>query len=60
VKLTRKKQPLTEGMIDPEDVAHTALFLLSDDARSITGEVLAADGGWRMEGQRSVKRRACS
>ena len=29
----------------PEDVAHAALFLLSDRARHITGQVLRVDGG---------------
>ena len=46
----RKKQPLAEGMIEAEDAARAALFLLSDDARPITGEILAVDGGWRMTG----------
>ena len=30
----------------PEDVAAAALFLCSDDAAFITGQVLAVDGGW--------------
>jgi NAD(P)-dependent dehydrogenase (short-subunit alcohol dehydrogenase family) len=46
----RKKQPLPEGMIEAADAARAALFLLSEDARPITGEVLAVDGGWRMSG----------
>jgi NAD(P)-dependent dehydrogenase (short-subunit alcohol dehydrogenase family) len=45
-----KKQPLTGGMVDAGDVARTALFLLSDDARSITGEAIAVDGGWSVSG----------
>ncbi len=45
-----KKQPLTGGMVDAEDVARAALFLLSDDARSITGEAIAVDGGWTVTG----------
>ena len=28
------------------DIAHTALFLVSDDARHITGQSLIVDGGW--------------
>ncbi len=46
----RKKQPLADGMIEAEDAARAALFLLSEDARPITGEVLAVDGGWRITG----------
>jgi NAD(P)-dependent dehydrogenase (short-subunit alcohol dehydrogenase family) len=42
----RAKQPLASGMLDPSDVAAAAGFLLSDDARMITGQVLAVDGGW--------------
>ena len=42
----RKKQPLADGMVDPEDVAHTALFLLGETARTITGQVVTVDGGW--------------
>ena len=45
-----KKQPITGGMIDAEDVARAALFLLSETARPITGEVLAVDAGWSVTG----------
>ena len=31
---------------DPEDIAGPALFLLSDEARHITGQTLVIDGGW--------------
>ncbi|HXB67950.1 MAG TPA: SDR family oxidoreductase [Candidatus Acidoferrales bacterium] len=46
----RKKQPLTGGMVDAEDVARAALFLLSEEARCITGEVLTVDAGWSVTG----------
>ncbi|MGH9675362.1 MAG: SDR family NAD(P)-dependent oxidoreductase [Bryobacteraceae bacterium] len=42
----KAKQPLARGMLDPDDIARAALFLLSDDARHVTGQVLAVDGGW--------------
>ena len=32
-----------------EDVAAAVVFLLSDAARCITGEIIAVDGGWRVE-----------
>lgn len=40
------KQPLTGGPIEALDVATAAVFLLSNDARAITGQVLAVDAGW--------------
>jgi 3-hydroxybutyrate dehydrogenase len=33
-------------LIDPEEVARLALFLASDDGRSITGASLSIDNGW--------------
>jgi NAD(P)-dependent dehydrogenase (short-subunit alcohol dehydrogenase family) len=46
LEFIQKKQPLTGGMVDALDVARAALFLLGSDARSITGEAIAVDGGW--------------
>jgi NAD(P)-dependent dehydrogenase (short-subunit alcohol dehydrogenase family) len=50
LEFIQKKQPLTGGMVDADDVGRAALFLLSDDARSITGEAIAVDGGWTVTG----------
>lgn len=44
----RHKQPLAETLLAAEDVARTALLLMSDAARMVTGEVLAVDGGWQV------------
>jgi len=46
VEYMRVKQPLPGGLLEPGDIASTALFLLSPAARSITGQVISVDGGW--------------
>lgn len=33
----------------PEDIANVALFLASDEANYITGQVLVVDGGWTLQ-----------
>ena len=42
----RAKQPLSDGILDPSAIAAAAVFLVSDEAATITGQVLAVDGGW--------------
>jgi 3-oxoacyl-[acyl-carrier protein] reductase len=42
-----KKSPLRR-LGAPDDMAHVALFLASDDSRFVTGHGLAADGGLRL------------
>lgn len=43
----KTKQPLDGGRIGrPEDCDGAAVYLLSDAARFVTGQVLAVDGGW--------------
>ncbi|HKY49585.1 MAG TPA: SDR family oxidoreductase [Acidimicrobiia bacterium] len=46
LEYARRKQPLAGGLLDPADIAAAAVFLLSDDSRMVTGQVLAVDGGW--------------
>jgi NAD(P)-dependent dehydrogenase (short-subunit alcohol dehydrogenase family) len=43
-----KKQPLSHGFLEASDIAETALFLLSQKARHITGQVITIDGGWTL------------
>ena len=43
----KNKQPLDGGRIGaPDDLDGAAVFLMSDAAKFITGQVLAIDGGW--------------
>lgn len=53
-----EKQPLADGPIDADAVTATALHLLSDDARMITGQIVAVDGGWGVSEPRPTPRRA--
>ena len=46
----RKKQPLAGGLVEAGDAARTAIFLLGSDSRSITGEVISVDAGWKVTG----------
>jgi NAD(P)-dependent dehydrogenase (short-subunit alcohol dehydrogenase family) len=43
----KDKQPLAD-LIEPDDIARAAVFLLSDEARTITGVVFPVDAGWRV------------
>jgi NAD(P)-dependent dehydrogenase (short-subunit alcohol dehydrogenase family) len=43
---SRRKQPLAGGFIAASDVAEAALYLLSRESRSVTGQTLTVDGGW--------------
>ena len=41
-----RKQPLAGELMDPLEVAHAAVYFLSDESRAVTGQLLAVDGGW--------------
>lgn len=44
------KQPLSAGMLEPDAAGQAAVFLMSDESRFLTGQVVAVDGGWRVAG----------
>ncbi len=50
LKFLKHKQPLPEDLLGADEIARAAIFLLSNDARYITGQVLAVDGGWTVSG----------
>ena len=50
VAYAARKQPLADGLLNASDVADAGLFLLSDEARTITGQTIAVDGGWSVTG----------
>jgi NAD(P)-dependent dehydrogenase (short-subunit alcohol dehydrogenase family) len=41
-----RKQPLAGELMDPAEVAHAAVYFLSDESRVVTGQLLKIDGGW--------------
>ncbi|HEX3418711.1 MAG TPA: SDR family oxidoreductase [Stellaceae bacterium] len=43
--LTRLADSHLLGMIEPNDIASTALYLASDESRMVTGQVLPVDSG---------------
>jgi NAD(P)-dependent dehydrogenase (short-subunit alcohol dehydrogenase family) len=46
LRYLKRKQPLVGGLLEPEDIARAAVFLMSDEARGITGSIQTVDGGW--------------
>ena len=49
MRFVSAKQPLDGGRIGlPEDLNGAAIFLMSDAAKFVTGQVLTIDGGWSL------------
>ncbi len=48
--LMKTKQPLAEDLIEADDIARAAVFLLGDDSRMITADALTVDAGWCVSG----------
>jgi len=48
VEFARRKQPLVDGFLDAADIAPGAIYLLADESRAVTGQVLTIDGGWSL------------
>jgi NAD(P)-dependent dehydrogenase (short-subunit alcohol dehydrogenase family) len=50
VEFMKQKQSLKGDLIEADEVARVAYFLLSDDSFPITGEIVRADAGWAVTG----------
>lgn len=46
LELMKTRQPLAGDLLEPEEIARAACFLLSDESRYITGQTLIVDAGW--------------
>ncbi|MFZ0522352.1 MAG: SDR family oxidoreductase [Candidatus Acidiferrales bacterium] len=50
LEFIKQKQPLKAGPVEPDEIAHIACFLLSEDSFPMTGEIVRADAGWAVTG----------
>ncbi|HEU5402079.1 MAG TPA: SDR family oxidoreductase [Terriglobales bacterium] len=50
LEFMKHKQPLKRGLVEADELARIAYFLLSEDSFPITGKVIRADAGWAVTG----------
>lgn len=50
LEFMKQRQPLKGNLIEADEVARIAYFLLSDESFPITGEVVRVDAGWAVAG----------
>ncbi len=43
-----RRQPVARGPLTTDDLVGTALYLLSDESRMVTGQILDVDAGWSL------------
>jgi len=48
LQFMKTKMPLAGGLIDPDDIARAAVFLLGPSSTMITGQILGVDAGWEV------------
>jgi NAD(P)-dependent dehydrogenase (short-subunit alcohol dehydrogenase family) len=51
IAFMKQKQPLKGDLIEADEIARVAYFLLSNESFPITGEVVRVDAGWAVTGQ---------
>jgi NAD(P)-dependent dehydrogenase (short-subunit alcohol dehydrogenase family) len=45
-----QRQPMARGPLTPDDLLGAALYLLSDESRMVTGQIIDVDAGWSLSG----------
>ena len=50
LEFVKEKQPLKGGLVEPDEIARIASFLLSEDSFPMTGEIVRVDAGWAVTG----------
>ena len=43
---TARRQPLAPSFMEPADVTGAAVYFMSEESRTVTGQLLRVDGGW--------------